>query len=63
MANTNYYSWLELPVDQFVNNPVVLKSVVEQKMKEWQSSKSLDVQNRANIHGSLIRKAIQDPVE
>lgn len=63
MANTNYYSWLELPVDQFVNNPVVLKSVVEQKMKEWQSSKSLDVQNRANIHGSFIRKAIQDPVE
>ena len=32
-------------------------------MKEWQSSKSLDVQNRANIHGSFIRKAIQDPVE
>ncbi len=59
----NYYGWLDLSAETFESDPAKLSAIVEKKITEWSSHKSITYQNRAQIHGNDIRKAIQDPDE
>lgn len=62
-SSNNYYEWLELSVEKFESDPVKLSDIAEKRIMEWQSHKKIDIQNRANIHGQSIRKAINDSDE
>lgn len=60
MAN-NFYEWLELSVEHFESDPAKLAPILEKKITEWNSSKSIQLQNRAAINQTAMRAAIQDP--
>ncbi len=60
MAENNYYAWLELSVEKFESDPAKLGSILEKKITEWNSSKSIQLQNRAAINQTAMRAAIQD---
>ena len=57
----NYYEMLDLSAENYEGDPKKLSEIAERSIKEWLSHKKLEVQNRANIHGAEIRKAISDP--
>ena len=58
----NYYGMLGLSAESYEGDPKKLSEIAEKTIKEWQSHKKIEVQNRANIHGAEIRKVISDPV-
>lgn len=60
MAN-NFYEWLELSIERFESDPAKLTPILEKKITEWNSSKSIQLQNRAAINQTAMRAAIQDP--
>ncbi|MDE6727669.1 MAG: hypothetical protein K2J80_06985 [Oscillospiraceae bacterium] len=60
---TNYYKWLDLPVETFVSDPQTLSEAAEKKIREWQNHKKTSIQQKAQIHGDKIRQAIKDPEE
>ena len=59
----NYYGWLGLSAEKYESDPSVLSGIVEKKITEWSSHKSISYQNRAQIHGDKIRAAVQNPDE
>lgn len=61
MAENNFYEWLELSVEHFESDPAKLAPILEKKITEWNSSKSIQLQNRAAINQTAMRTAIQDP--
>lgn len=60
MADNNFYEWLELPVEHFESDPVRLASILEKYITAWNSSKSIQLQNRAAINQAAMRAAIKD---
>lgn len=63
MAGSNYYEWLELPIEPFQNDPAELLKTAEKKFIAWNSHKKSDIQNRTKLHEQKIRAAINDPAE
>lgn len=63
MENVNFYEWLELPVEECETDLSKLTALVEKKINEWNSSKSMDIQSRASVYAQNIREAVQNPAE
>lgn len=63
MANIEYYGWLELSVEKFEKDPVKLEAALKNCVVKWNSSKSIDIQNRTLLHESKIRVAINNSNE
>lgn len=62
MAENNFYEWLGLSVEKFESDVTRLEAIYDRCIKEWDSSKSIAMQNRSAIYKEDIKKAIHDAV-